>query len=163
MSEEKRNEWLVENIGSVTETITRYCKKHERDDFEELYLEIIEWLIGWLDKHEEPPTYISQLVGNKVHKVATKKDKHNFEEPHFCFELLYSPDFYKNLLPEEVCNVCKLTDLEKVIFMNIVYDELSFKQCGMILGHTQHYIRCRWDKIQSKIKVHLRGVYGILE
>ena len=163
MCEEKRNEWLVKNIGSVTEVITRYCEKHDRTDFEELYLEIIEWLIGWLDKHEEPPTYVSTLVCNKVHKVAIKKDRHDLEEPHFCFELLYSPDFYKNLLPEEICKVCKLTELEKVIFMNIVYNDMTFKQCSLDLGHTQRYIKHCWDKIQSKIKIHLRGVYGILE
>lgn len=163
MTVEKRNAWLVDHIGEITETITRYCEKHNRDDFEELYLEIVEWVIGWLDTHEEPPTYASMLVGNKVHRVALNRDKRVFEEPHFCFELLYSPDFYKNLLPEEVCTICKLNDFEKKVFMNIVYDDLNFKQCGLILGHTQHYIRCCWGKIQSKIRIHLRSVYGIFE
>ena len=101
MNIDERNTWLVSNIEHITRLLRDFCDRYKEVEFEELYLEMIEKIIEFVDTHElvDPgyfrsdkgtTTYIWQWILNQSMRIRNKKK--NVEEPHYCFELLYLED-----------------------------------------------------------------------
>ena len=144
MNIDERNTWLVDNIEHVTQLLTNFCNKYEEVDFEELYLEIIERLISFLDTHEhvrygyflsDTSKHINiwQWIQNQSMKF--KKSKKVIEEPHYCFEELYFRDLDLNFITDYVYEIAKevLNPWELATFLMRVEWECSFKDIAEIL------------------------------
>lgn len=129
MDLDSRNKWLVENMPSVCETIQRYCDRDPELDYDELYLEMVEYLILRCDYDnkmlEYKPKDIKGIVGRKINYIRHKpKSVEEPYDPEFFKTRLYFEEFDKHLIQWEfVESSSNLTDIEKDVFIKHVFGE----------------------------------------
>lgn len=148
MNIEERNAWLVDNIEHVTRLLTDFCDRYKEVEFEELYLEIIERLIAFLDSHEQTrcgyftssitgkESNVFQWILNQSIRYKNKKSKKVKEEPHYCFELLYLEDLELNFVTDYIYTIAKeiLDPMELAVFLLRIEWECTFDDISAILG-----------------------------
>lgn len=150
MNIDERNSWLVDNMEHITRLLTDFCGRHKGVEFEELYLEIIEKLIGFLDSHDlvhygyfksdtGKETNVWQWILNQSRRFKDSKEKKNKEEPHYCFELLYLNDLDNlelNFVTDYIYEIAKkeLSPMELAVFLMRIEWECTFEEIATILG-----------------------------
>ena len=170
MTQSERNEWLLKNMDIITSTIHRKCEREPELDYDELYSDMMEYLIGRCDNKnygDEMLSYdrsrITQLVGNRMNAVKkhVKPQEELYDPSHL--ELIYIPDFESGISKWEYEEVA-MTDRERDIFDRYVTGDYTLEELAREYDLTTERIRqiwlkaCRkvfWQKYLAKGKIHL--------
>lgn len=131
MTTEERNNWILENNDEIVSCLSRYCEKNPELDYDELYSDIIVYLINYLDNKGLPNYYLSTVIGNYIHSIL--KTKKQFEIPVDFFELIFLEDFdfESSIVVESIVARAKLDTLSMTIVKEIAIDGYTYKQSSI--------------------------------
>lgn len=128
MNVEQRNKWIVDNAAWFANRVKSYSDKYGVD-FDELYSDCSVELIKLLDRWEDEPTKtaISVRICGYLGRACEKALKEKEEEPvGLEFEMIYEPDFNKEVWKESIKRRCHLTDREIRVFMGHTFGDETF-------------------------------------
>ena len=156
MTQEERNNWLVKNIDIITSTIERYCKRHEDLDFDDVYMDVVEYFIKRLDGRygdeliDIPKSKITQLTGHRI--TAIRRSVKPEEDPHdpSDFERIYIPDLESGITLWEYQDV-PLTERERLIFDYYITGNYTLDELAAMYNLTRERIRQIYEKACKKI------------
>lgn len=156
MTQEERNNWLVKNIDIITSTIERYCKKHEDLDFDDVYMDVMEYFIKRLDGCygdeliDISKSKITQLTGHRI--TAIRRSVKPEEDPHdpSDFERIYIPDLESGITLWEYQDV-PLTERERLVFDYYITGNYTLDEIAAMHGVTRERVRQIYEKACKKI------------
>lgn len=156
MTQEMRNNWLLNHMDIITSTIHRYCSRDETLNYDDVYSEIMFWLIKRLDDIygdeliDISDSRLKQLVGNKINsfkkRVEIPEDLHDPSD----FEELYFPDLETGITLWEFDSV-ELTDRERKVFDMYITGDFTLDEIAKEYQLTQERIRQIYIKACRKI------------
>lgn len=126
MTIEMRNSYIVENIEKITSVIKRGCDRKNLD-FENVYSEIMERLILYLDKLPEfamqpSMSRITMWIDTTINRISSKEET----EISDLNGISYEQDFNEHIWIDHIHTKVDLTDMEEKIFTDYVFQGETF-------------------------------------
>lgn len=162
MTIEKRNEWLVNHLEHIEKTVKRFCDRYEECTYDEMYSDVIMWLIEKLDEDTADrftdisksnfTTMVLARLNTLRKRVPLKEDP---VDPS-TFEIVYTPDFYRNIIPWECEKYVKMSTKEMGIFFDYTFgDCITLEDLSKKYGHTEARIGQIYKKACEKVLFQL--------
>lgn len=165
MTQEERNKWLLDNMDVITSTIHRYCGRDPELDYDDIYSEIMEYLIKRLDqdhsgKYQKMKSCeITQKVGNRIHSVRGRaKPNEELHDP-ADFEELYFPDLESGITKWEYDSV-PMSERERIVFDKYITGDYTLDEIADEFNVTRERVRQIFSKACKKVfwkKVYKKG------